>query len=419
MAMIPMSELCLRGKRVLIRQDLNAPTTAGEGDGGTGDGGGGKSMSAAPPPGVDRIITSTQRLDAALAAAREASDAGAQVMLMSHVGRPREGNFDPALSLAPMAKYLSKKLGREVRLCAEYLARAPQLADGEVVVLENVRFNRGELADDAGLAKRYAALCDIFVMDAFGAAHRTQASTHGVARYARIACAGPLLLAEIDALAKVLVAPRRPLVAIVGGAKISSKLSALESLAARAEQLIPGGGIANTLIKAAGHAVGNSLIEPGLVDVARTLLRASAARGRPIALPEDVVVAKTISRGVAGEVKPLGALAADDIILDIGPAAIARYRQFIKSAGTLIWNGPLGMFEFPQFAAGTEAIGRAIAASTAFSVAGGGDTLAAAERFGISRHLSCISTGGGAFLEFLEGKTLPALAALEARAAGG
>jgi len=396
MAVIAMRELRLRGKRVLIRQDLNAPTAPGA-DGGM------------------REITSTQRLDAALAGAREASEAGAKVMLMSHVGRPREGRHDPALSLAPMAKYLSRKLGREAPLCADYLDCPPQPADGEVVVLENVRFNRGELADDAGLAKRYAALCDIFVMDAFGAAHRTQASTHGVARYAHTACAGPLLLAEIEALATVMDAPRRPLVAIVGGAKVSSKLSAIESLAARAEQLIPGGGIANTLIKAAGHAVGESLIEPGLVDAARKLLRASAERGRPILLPEDVVVAKTISSEAAATAKPLGTLADDDIILDIGPAAIAAYRQCIASAGSVIWNGPLGMFEFPQFAAGTEAIGRAVAASGAFSVAGGGDTLAAAERFGLSQGLSCISTGGGAFLEFLEGKTLPALAALEAR----
>ena len=397
MAITPMSALRLRGKRVLIRQDLNAPT--------------------APGKSGEVAITSTQRLDSALDGARLAMDAGAKVMLMSHVGRPREGERDPALSLAPMAKYLGDKLGREVRLCVDYLEHPPQPADGEVVVLENVRFNRGERADDPDLAKSYAALCDVFVMDAFGAAHRRQASTHGVARHAREACAGPLLLAEIDALSKVMDAPRRPLVAIVGGAKVSTKLSALKSLALRADCLIPGGGIANTLLKAAGHAVGNSLTEPALLDVARELLRENktGTRGCTMALPEDVVVAKNISPEAKGEVKPLGALADDDIILDIGPASIARCQKLIASAGTVVWNGPLGMFEFPAFAAGTESLGRAVAASSAFSVAGGGDTLAAAERFGLGAQLSCISTGGGAFLEFLEGKTLPALAALEAR----
>ncbi len=395
MSVIPMAALDLNGKRVLIRQDLNVPVAGGK-------------------------IASAQRIDAALGTIRAALEAGAKVMLMSHVGRPEEGRADPdpALSLAPVAEYLGHALGREVKLCADYLQRPPVPGDGEVMVLENARFNTGEKANDPQLARRYAALCDVFVMDAFGTAHRTQASTHGVTRYAPEACAGPLLLAELEALGKALEKPRRPLLAIVGGAKVSTKLTVLESLSARVDQLIPGGGIANTFLAAAGHAVGKSLYEPDLVGAARDLLEQAEARGRPIPLPTDVVVAKALSAdaGTEARVKAAHRVAGDDLILDVGPDTVQHYAQIIKRAGTILWNGPLGAFEFAHFAHGTESLGHAIAESQAYSVAGGGDTLAAIEKFNLAEKISCITTGGGAFLELLKGKTLPAVVALEARA---
>ena len=390
MAITPMTALSLGGKRVLIRQDLNVPVK-------------------------DRRIASATRIDAALNTIRQAGKAGAKVMVMSHIGRPEEGRPDAALSLAPVAKYLSRALGREVKLCTDYLLRPPVVADRAVVVLENVRFNAGETSNDPHLAQRYAWLCDVFVMDAFGTAHRTHASTHGVARYAPEACAGPLLLAELAALGKALKTPRRPLLAIVGGAKVSTKLSVLEALSTRVDQLIPGGGIANTFIKAAGYNVGKSLYEPDLVRAARSLLGWSAKRGRPIPLPTDVVVAKALSVDAEARVKAVRQICDDDMILDIGPDSVRIYAQIIASASTILWNGPLGAFEYDRFAGGTETLGRAIAESKAYSIAGGGDTLAAIEKFNLSERISCISTGGGAFLEFLEGKTLAAVAALEAR----
>ena len=391
MAITPMPTLTLSGKRVLIRQDLNAPIRNGK-------------------------ITSSKRIDAAVNTIRLAAEAGAKVMVMSHIGRPDEGRHDAALSLAPVAEYLGRVLDCEVKLCADYLTHPPQLADGEVTLLENVRFNVGEKANDKQLARRYAALCDVFVMDAFGTAHRAHASTHGVARYAPEACAGPVVLAELEALGKALETPRRPLVAIVGGAKVSTKLAALESLSERVDQLIPGGGIANTFIKAAGYNVGKSLFEPGLVATARALMESAERRGRPIPLPDDVVVAATLSADAVASVKALHQISDDDMIFDIGPDSVHRYRQMITAAGTILWNGPVGVFEYAQFANGTESIGRAIAESGAFSVAGGGETVAAVERFNLDDKFSCISTGGGAFLALLEGKTLPAVAVLEGRA---
>ncbi len=391
--MLRLTDIPLDNRRVLIRTDFNVPLEAGE-------------------------ITSAARIEMTLGTIRLALDSGAKVMLMSHLGRPEEGRYDAEFSLAPIVRYLAGALAgkREVRLCTDYLKHPPTLADGEVVVLENVRFNVGEKVNDDELAKQYADLCDVFVMDAFGAAHRTQASTCGVARHASVACAGLLLLAELDGLAKVMEAPRRPLVAIVGGAKVSTKLAAIEALMQRVDQLIPGGGIANTFLKAAGFNIGQSLFEPDLVDAARELLDVAAKRGGAIELPEDVAVAKTLSADARAIIKPVRQLADDDRILDIGPNTIRSCAQILKSAGTIAWNGPVGVFEFDDFAVGTEALGRAIADSEGFSVAGGGDTLAAIEKFNLTEKISCISTGGGAFLELLEGKTLPAVAALEARA---
>ena len=391
--MLRLTDIPLDNRRVLIRTDFNVPLEAGE-------------------------ITSAARIEMTLGTIRLALDSGAKVMLMSHLGRPEEGRYDAEFSLAPIARYLAGALAgkREVRLCTDYLKHPPTLADGEVVVLENVRFNVGEKVNDDALAKQYADLCDVFVMDAFGAAHRTQASTCGVARHASVACAGLLLLAELDGLAKVMEAPRRPLVAIVGGAKVSTKLAAIEALMQRVDQLIPGGGIANTFLKAAGCNIGQSLFEPDLVDAARELLDVAAKRGGAIELPEDVAVAKTLSADARAVIKPVRQLADDDRILDIGPNTIRSCAKILKSAGTIAWNGPVGVFEFDNFAVGTEALGRAIADSEAFSVAGGGDTLAAIEKFNLTEKISCISTGGGAFLELLEGKTLPAVVALEARA---
>jgi phosphoglycerate kinase len=387
-----MSDLDLRNQRVLIREDLNVPTD----DQGR--------------------ITSTQRLDAALPTLRAARDAGARVMVLSHLGRPKEGQFDAASSLAPVAEWLSAQLGRPVRLVADYLDGV-DVAAGDVVLLENCRMNVGEGKDDEMLAKKYAALCDIFVMDAFGTAHRAQASTHGVIRFAPIAAAGPLLCAELDALGKALEHPAHPLLAIVAGSKVSTKLTLLDNLIDKVDQLIVGGGIANTFIAAMGHSVGNSLVETDLLDVAKKVLADARRRGVEVPMPIDVVVAPTFSAQAPATVKRVDQVAADEMILDIGPQTAAMYAELIARAGTIVWNGPVGVFEFDAFGKGTETLARAIAASNAFSIAGGGDTLAAVDKYGIADQVSYISTGGGAFLEFLEGKELPAVTALKARAA--
>jgi phosphoglycerate kinase len=388
---IRMSDLDLRDKRVLIREDLNVPVSDGR-------------------------ITSTQRLDAALPTIRAARDAGARVMVLSHLGRPKEGVRDPAQSLAPVAEWLGEKLGGKVRLVQDYLDGV-EVAAGEIVVLENCRENVGEAADDETLAKKYAALCDIFVMDAFGTAHRAQASTHGVIRFAPVTAAGPLLSAELDALGKALDQPARPLLAIVAGSKVSTKLTLLENLADKIDQLIVGGGIANTFIAAAGYNVGKSLYEADLLGAAKKVIADAKARGADVPIPTDVVVAKEFSATATATVKPVDQVADDDLILDIGPQTSARYAELIAKAGTVVWNGPVGVFEFDAFGKGTETLARAIAASKAFSIAGGGDTLAAVDKYGIEDGVSYISTGGGAFLEFLEGKELPAVTALKARAA--
>jgi len=388
-----MSDLDLHGKRVLIREDLNVPID----DHGH--------------------ITSTQRLDAALPTIRAARDAGAKVMVLSHLGRPKEGQFDEAASLAPVAAWLGGKLGTPVRLVRDYLDGV-DVADGEVVVLENCRMNVGEGKDDEALAKKYAALCDIFVMDAFGTAHRAQASTHGVIRFAPVAAAGPLLSAELDALGKALEHPAKPLLAIVAGSKVSTKLTLLENLIGKVDQLIVGGGIANTFIAAIGHPIGNSLVEMDLVDAARKVLADAKARGAEVPLPVDVVVAPAFSANAPATIKAVDQVRDGEMILDIGPRTAAQYAALIAKAGTVVWNGPVGVFEFDAFGKGTETLARAIADSPAFSIAGGGDTLAAVDKYGIEKNVGYISTGGGAFLEFLEGKELPAVAALKARAQG-
>ncbi|HET6587961.1 MAG TPA: phosphoglycerate kinase [Oleiagrimonas sp.] len=390
MAFIRMNELDLKGKRVLIREDLNAPIK-------------------------DGVITSSQRLEAALPTIRAARDAGARVMVLAHRGRPTEGEFDPEASLQPMAEWLGKALDTTVRLERDYLDGV-DVAEGEVVLLENCRMNVGEKADDEGLAKKYAALCDIFVMDAFGTAHRAQASTHGVIRHAPTAAAGPLLAAELDALSEALDAPKRPLLAIVAGSKVSTKLTVLESLIGRVDQLIVGGGIANTFIAAMGHEVGSSLVETDLTDAARKIMDAAKARGADVPIPTDVVVAPEFSASAPATVKPVDQVREGEMILDIGPETAARYAELIEKAGTVVWNGPVGVFEFDAFGKGTEALAKAIAATDAFTIAGGGDTLAAVDKYGIGDKVSYISTGGGAFLEFLEGEELPAVAALKARA---
>lgn len=388
-----MNDLDLRDQRVLIREDLNVPID-------------------------DRgQITSTQRLDAALPTIRAARDAGAKVMVMSHLGRPKEGQFDAESSLAPVALWLSSKLDQPVRLVADYLANGVEVAAGEVVLLENCRMNVGEGKDDDTLAKKYAALCDIFVMDAFGTAHRAQASTHGVIKYAPVAAAGPLLSAELDALGKALEHPAHPLLAIVAGSKVSTKLTLLDNLIGKVDQLIVGGGIANTFIAAMGHSVGNSLYEPDLIDAAKKVLADAKRRGAEVPMPVDVVVAPAFSAQAPATVKPVDQVGDDEMILDIGPQTAELYAALIAKAGTVVWNGPVGVFEFDAFGKGTETLARAIAASNAFSIAGGGDTLAAVDKYGIADQVSYISTGGGAFLEFLEGKELPAVAALKARAA--
>ncbi len=386
-----MNDLDLRNQRVLIREDLNVPID----DHGQ--------------------ITSTQRLDAALPTIKLARDAGARVMVLSHLGRPKEGQFDAASSLAPVAAWLSEQLGAPVRLVADYLDGV-DVAPGEVVLLENCRMNVGEGKDDEALAKKYAALCDIFVMDAFGTAHRAQASTHGVIRYAPIAAAGPLLSAELDALGKALEHPAHPLLAIVAGSKVSTKLTLLDNLIGKVDQLIVGGGIANTFIAAMGHSVGNSLYEPDLIDAAKKVLADAKRRGAEVPMPVDVVVAPAFSAHAAATVKPVDQVGDDEMILDIGPQTADMYAALIAKAGTVVWNGPVGVFEFDAFGKGTETLARAIAASNAFSIAGGGDTLAAVDKYGIADQVSYISTGGGAFLEFLEGKELPAVTALKARA---
>ena len=391
MSIVRMTDLDLSGKRVLIRQDLNVPIENGR-------------------------ITSEQRITASLPTLKRALEQGAAVMVTSHLGRPKEGVWSEADSLAPVAERLSVLLGREVPLVRDWVDGV-DVQPGQLVLLENCRMNVGEGKDDEALSKKYAALCDVFVMDAFGTAHRAQASTHGVIRFAPVAAGGPLLMAELDALAKALDAPAKPLLAIVAGSKVSTKLELLANLVGKVDQLIIGGGIANTFIAAAGYKVGKSLYEPDLLDTARKIVADAKARGADIPLPVDVVTAKQFLPDAAAEVKAVDAVAEDDLILDIGPQTAAQYAQLIAKAGTVVWNGPVGVFEFEAFSKGTEALARAIASSPAFSIAGGGDTLAAVDKFDIAQQVSYISTGGGAFLEFLEGKTLPAVAALAARGA--
>ncbi len=388
---IRMTDLDLAGKRVLIREDLNVPVKDGK-------------------------VANDARIRASLPTIEAAVRAKAKVMLLSHLGRPTEGQPDAKYSLEPVAARLQALLGRPVGFTAEWLDGL-DLADGEVVLCENVRFNAGEGKDDEALARRMAALCDVFVMDAFGTAHRAQASTHGVARFAPVACAGPLLAAELDALDKALAKPARPMVAVVGGAKVSTKLEVLESLIEKVDRLVVGGGIANTFIAAAGHGVGASLYEADLVPVARRLMDAATRRGAEIPVPEDVVVAKALAPDAEARTIDVSGVADDDLILDVGPRTAQRLAGLMGEAGTIVWNGPLGVFEIPAFAGGTRTLAEAIAASSAFSIAGGGDTLAAIDQFGISGAVSYVSTGGGAFLEYLEGKTLPAVAMLEQRAA--
>jgi len=380
-----MKDQDLRGRRVLIREDLNVPIRNGQ-------------------------VSSDARIRAALPTIEAALAAGARVILMSHLGRPVEGEYDEQFSLATVARHLSGMLGKPVALVTDWRGGV-DLADGEVALLENVRFNPGEKADDDDLSLAYAALCDIFVMDAFGTAHRAQASTHGVAKHAPVACAGPLLAGELNALESALSNPARPMVAIVGGSKVSTKLTVLETLADKVDQLVVGGGIANTFLAASGKPVGKSLCEHDLLPAARALMQKT-----DIPLPPDVVTGKEFSENAEATLKQASDVADDDMILDIGPVAAAEIANILSGAGTILWNGPVGVFEFDQFAGGTEALSRAIAASSAFSLAGGGDTLAAIDKFDIADKVSYISTGGGAFLEYVEGKTLPAVAMLEQRA---
>ena len=393
MKFLRLTELPLAGKRVFIRADLNVP----QDDAGN--------------------ITEDTRIRASVPGIRHALEAGAAVMVTSHLGRPTEGQLAPADSLAPIAKRLSELLGRPVPLVSGWVDGGFQVKPGEVVMLENCRVNKGEKKDDEGLARKLAALCDVYVNDAFGTAHRAETTTHGMAKFAPVACAGPLMAAELDALGKALGNPARPLVAIVAGSKVSTKLTILKSLAAKVDQLIVGGGIANTFLLAAGMPIGKSLAEPDLKGEARAVIDMMKARGAEVPLPSDVVVAGDLAaqaranRIAASEVK------ADDMILDVGPQTAARLTELISRAGTIVWNGPVGVFEFDQFAAGTKAVALAIAESKAYSIAGGGDTLAAIAKFGIADRISYISTGGGAFLEFLEGKKLPAVEILEQRAA--
>lgn len=391
MNVLRMTDLDLAGKRVLIREDLNVPLEGGS-------------------------ITSDARIRASLPTIRHAIAKRARVILLSHLGRPKEGEFSAENSLAPVAERLTELLGQPVRLASDWLDGV-SCEPGEVVLCENVRFNKGEKKDDETLSRRMAALCDVYVMDAFGTAHRAEASTHGVARFAPIACAGPLLVGELEALERALANPARPLVAIVAGSKVSTKLTVLESLLSKVDKLIVGGGIANTFLAATGVNVGKSLHEPDMLDTARRLLEQARAGGTEIPLPSDVVVATEFSPTAKATVRDVGAVGATELILDIGPKTSAALSRVLQSAGTILWNGPVGVFEFDQFGAGTRAIAEAIAKSEAYSLAGGGDTLAAIEKYDVEGGISYISTGGGAFLEFVEGKTLPAVAALEARAA--
>ena len=391
MSMLRMVDLDLAGKRVLIREDLNVPVKDGQ-------------------------VTSDQRITAALPTIKLALKNGAALMLMSHLGRPKEGVWTEEDSLAPVAKRLSELLGFEVPLIKDWLDGV-QVAPGKVVLLENCRMNIGEAKDDEALAKKYAALCDIFVMDAFGTAHRAQASTHGVIAQAKIACGGPLLMAELDALAKALQNPARPLIAIVAGSKVSTKLKLLSNLVGKVDQLIVGGGIANTFIAAMGYGVGKSLCEHDLLETAKKIMSDAKARGADIPIPTDVVVAPNFAADAPATIKQVNEVNSEDMILDIGPDTAARYAEMIKNAGSVIWNGPVGVFEFDAFGKGTEVLAKAIADSNAFSIAGGGDTLAAVDKYGVESGISYISTGGGAFLEFCEGKQLPAVTALIKRAA--
>jgi phosphoglycerate kinase len=386
-----MADLQLAGKRVLIREDLNVPVHKG-------------------------VITSDARIRAVLPTLELALNAGARVMILSHLGRPEEGSFDAELSLAPVAARLSELLGKPVTLAKDWL-NGVEVQPGVAVLCENVRFNKGEKKDSEALSKQMAALCDVFVMDAFGTAHRAEASTHGVAKFAPVACAGPLLVAELEALERALAKPARPMVAIVAGSKVSSKLTVLESLLTKVDKLIVGGGIANTFLAATGVRIGKSLHEKDMLEVASRLLQQARARGAEIPLPQDVVVAREFAATAHADVRPVGEVADDELILDIGPDTAEQFAETLKSAGTIVWNGPVGVFEFDQFGEGTKAIADAVASSKAFSLAGGGDTLAAIEKYGVEDGISYISTGGGAFLEFVEGKTLPAVAVLEQRAA--
>ena len=392
MKVLRMSDLALAGNRVLIREDLNVPVK-------------------------DGVVSSDARIRAALPTLRSAMQQGARVIVLSHLGRPQEGKFESEFSLAPVAAKLTELLGKQVPLRKDWLSGV-ECAPGSVVLCENVRFNKGEKNDNEALARQMAALCDVFVMDAFGTAHRAEASTHGVAKFAPQACAGPLLVAELEALERALAKPARPLIAIVGGSKVSTKLQVLEALLEKVDKLIVGGGIANTFLAATGVNVGKSLCEKDMLDMARKLLERARARGAEIPLPVDVVVARELAATAHADVRPVGQVADDELILDIGPDTAEQFSAILQSAGTVIWNGPVGVFEFDQFGEGTKAIANAIASSKSFSLAGGGDTLAAIEKYGVEDSISYISTGGGAFLEFVEGKVLPAVAVLEQRAAG-
>ena len=382
--------LDVKGQKVLIRADLNVPVKEG-------------------------AVTSDLRIVASLPTIKMALEKGASVMVMSHLGRPVEGEPEAQFSLAPVAAHLGKLLGQPVELITDYLDNSPAVSEGSVALLENVRFNQGEKSDDAVLAKKYASLCDVFVMDAFGTAHRAQASTHGVAEQAAIACAGPLLAGELNALGKALDNPARPMVAVVGGSKVSTKLTVLESLSGVVDQLIVGGGIANTFIAAEGHAVGKSLYEDDLIDESKRLRAAAQAKGGDIPVPVDVVCGAEFSVTTPATTRSVSEVSDSEMIFDVGPQTARQYAEILKKAGTIVWNGPVGVFEFPQFADGTRVVGEAIAESNAFSIAGGGDTLAAVDQFGLTEKISYISTGGGAFLEFLEGKTLPAVEVLQRR----
>jgi len=391
MSFIKLTDLDLAGKRVLIRADLNVPVKDGK-------------------------VTSDARITASMPSVKHCMKAGAKVMVMSHRGRPQEGKADEENSMAPIAATMSEKLGKDVRLIKDYLDGGFDVAEGEAVLLENVRFNTGEKKDDEALAKKYAALCDVFVMDAFGTAHRAQASTHGVGKFAPAACAGLLLAGELDSLSRALADPARPMVAIVGGSKVSTKLTVLEALSEKVDQLVVGGGIANTFLKAVGRNVGKSLCEDNLVDTANALIEKMKARGASIPIAVDVVCGKQFDENEPAVLKDSGAVEDDDMIFDIGPKSAQELADIIAGAGTIIWNGPVGVFEFDQFGEGTKTVSMAIANAGGFSLAGGGDTIAAIQKYNIYDKVSYISTAGGAFLEYLEGKTLPAVAMLEERA---